>query len=80
MTHDENVYPDPFAFIPERYFDEKGELNNDDRVLAFGFGRRYFLSNFSSVNSFSQQNRVCVGEHVASATVSTSQIFSVTLN
>ena len=41
MTHDENVYPEPFAFKPERFLDENGELNDDDRVLAFGFGRRY---------------------------------------
>ncbi|KAH9480332.1 Cytochrome P450 monooxygenase 98 [Psilocybe cubensis] len=40
MTHDEDVYPEPFAFKPERFFDENGKLNNDDRVLAYGFGRR----------------------------------------
>ena len=41
MTHDENVYPEPFAFKPERFLDKNGELNDDDRILAFGFGRRY---------------------------------------
>ncbi|KAH9475493.1 Cytochrome P450 monooxygenase COX2 [Psilocybe cubensis] len=40
MTHDENVYPDPFSFKPERFFDSNGKLNDDDRVLAYGFGRR----------------------------------------
>lgn len=40
MTHDEEAYPDPFAFKPERFIDEKGKLNDDDRVLAYGFGRR----------------------------------------
>jgi len=39
MTHDESVYPDPFAFKPERFFDN-GKLNDDDRVLAYGYGRR----------------------------------------
>ncbi|KAF8880418.1 cytochrome P450 [Infundibulicybe gibba] len=39
MTHDEKVYKDPDSFQPERYF-EDGKLNNDDTVLAFGFGRR----------------------------------------
>ncbi len=40
MTHDENVYPDPFAFKPERYLYANGKLNDDSRVLAYGFGRR----------------------------------------
>uniref|UniRef100_A0A8H8CFI8 Uncharacterized protein n=1 Tax=Psilocybe cubensis TaxID=181762 RepID=A0A8H8CFI8_PSICU len=40
MTHDEEDYPEPYTFKPERFFDENGKLNDDDRVLAFGFGRR----------------------------------------
>ncbi|PPQ77485.1 LOW QUALITY PROTEIN: hypothetical protein CVT25_011355 [Psilocybe cyanescens] len=40
MTHNEDVYPEPFAFKPERFFDANGKLNNDDRILAYGFGRR----------------------------------------
>jgi len=40
MTHDESVYPEPFAFKPERFFDVNG-VPNDDRILAYGFGRRY---------------------------------------
>jgi len=40
MTHDESVYPDPFTFKPERFFDADGKLNNDNRILAYGFGRR----------------------------------------
>lgn len=40
MTHDEDIYPDPFSFKPERYLDEDGRLNDDDRVLAYGFGTR----------------------------------------
>ncbi|PPQ87679.1 hypothetical protein CVT25_011446 [Psilocybe cyanescens] len=40
MTHDEVVYPDAFSFNPDRFFDEDGVLNGDDRVLAYGFGRR----------------------------------------
>ncbi|KAF8880400.1 cytochrome P450 [Infundibulicybe gibba] len=39
MTRDESVYKDANRFQPERYF-ENGELNNDDTVLAFGFGKR----------------------------------------
>lgn len=40
MTHDEDVYEDPFEFEPERFFNADGSLNDDDRILAFGFGRR----------------------------------------
>ena len=40
MTHDENVYPDPFAFRPERFLKADGTLNDDSRILAYGFGRR----------------------------------------
>lgn len=40
MTHDENEYPDPFAFKPERFLDSDGKINSGGRVLAYGFGRR----------------------------------------
>ena len=40
MTHDETVYTDPFAFKPERFLDVNGKLNEDSRILAYGFGRR----------------------------------------
>ena len=40
MAHDENVYPDPFTFKPERFLNVDGSLNDDNRILAYGFGRR----------------------------------------
>lgn len=43
MTHDENEYPDPFAFRPERFLTKEGALDRtvrDPRTLVFGFGRR----------------------------------------
>lgn len=43
MLNDERRYPDPFIFRPERFIDESGNLNDDDKILAFGFGRRYIL-------------------------------------
>ena len=42
IMHDENMYPDPFTFNPERYNTtslEKG-LNLDPAQFAFGYGRR----------------------------------------
>uniref|UniRef100_A0A0W0F7G7 Cytochrome p450 n=1 Tax=Moniliophthora roreri TaxID=221103 RepID=A0A0W0F7G7_MONRR len=40
MTHDERVYEDPYQFRPERFLNAHSELNDDDVVLGFGFGRR----------------------------------------
>ncbi|CAA7264563.1 unnamed protein product [Cyclocybe aegerita] len=40
MTHDEGMYPEPSEFRPERHFTADGKLNGDDRILAYGFGRR----------------------------------------
>lgn len=40
MTHDETKYPDPYTFNPERFLSESGKINDDDRILAYGFGRR----------------------------------------
>ena len=40
MTHDEQRYPQPDLFLPERFFDEDGKLQEEDAILSFGFGRR----------------------------------------
>jgi len=40
LAHDEEIYPQPFEFNPERFFDQDGALNKDDCSFAFGFGRR----------------------------------------
>jgi len=40
MGHDESKYSDPYTFEPGRFLDASGKINNDDRVLAYGFGRR----------------------------------------
>ncbi|EEB97400.1 hypothetical protein MPER_03291, partial [Moniliophthora perniciosa FA553] len=37
MTHDEDIYPDPYEFKPERFLNTNGSIND---VLAYGFGRR----------------------------------------
>ena len=55
MLHDENKYPQPERFYPERYLREDGTLNPaapDPAEAAFGFGRR-----------------ICPGRHLARASV-----------
>jgi hypothetical protein len=42
--HDKDAYPDPMAFIPDRFVDvDKGCINHnirDPREYVFGYGRR----------------------------------------
>lgn len=49
MTRDESIYKEPNEFRPERFFNADGTLNDDDTVLAYGFGRRYFR--FSAIDT-----------------------------
>ncbi|KAF9013081.1 cytochrome P450 [Cyathus striatus] len=55
ILNDEDTYPNPSAFNPDRFLDVNGKLNPDvmdSSAAAFGFGRR-----------------VCPGRHVAFASV-----------
>jgi cytochrome P450 len=53
MAHDESKYPNPHAFMPERFINDDGSLKpNDTEHLAFGFGRR-----------------MCAGKHFADMAV-----------
>ncbi|PPQ99635.1 hypothetical protein CVT24_005213 [Panaeolus cyanescens] len=51
ITHDERRYTDPLSFNPDRFFDEEGRLNGDDRVLAYGFGRRLCVGRYLASNT-----------------------------
>ena len=53
MAHDESRFPNPHAFVPERFLNDDGSLKpNDMEHIAFGFGRR-----------------ICVGRHFADTSV-----------
>ncbi|KAF8440327.1 cytochrome P450 [Boletus edulis BED1] len=53
MAHDESRYPNPHAFIPERFLNDDGSLKPDTTgYFTFGFGRR-----------------MCVGRHFADASL-----------
>jgi len=40
MSRNEEKYPNPEAFMPERFLDKDGSLNEDKVPWIFGFGRR----------------------------------------
>ena len=59
MLHNEKVYPDPFSFKPDRFL-KGGKINKavpDPADAAFGFGRRYVMSQSFS---FSQSMTPCL--------------------
>ncbi|XP_056021775.1 cytochrome P450 2C28-like isoform X2 [Ostrea edulis] len=38
VSFDKDIFPDPHAFHPERFLDEKGNLHNREKVLTFSLG------------------------------------------
>ncbi|KIJ19367.1 hypothetical protein PAXINDRAFT_68976, partial [Paxillus involutus ATCC 200175] len=40
ISHNEVKYPNPTAFLPERFLQSDGTLNDDNLSWIFGFGRR----------------------------------------
>ncbi|TFK41794.1 cytochrome P450 [Crucibulum laeve] len=55
MLHNEEDYPEPMVFRPERFLNSNGNINieiRDPNGMAFGFGRR-----------------ICAGIHIAEATL-----------
>jgi len=50
ILHDEENYPEPFKFNPDRFLSQDGQLNpaiKDPALAAFGFGRRFVHILFS---------------------------------
>jgi len=50
ILHDEENYPEPFKFNPDRFLSQDGQLNpaiKDPALAAFGFGRRFVQILFS---------------------------------
>ncbi|KAG1807819.1 cytochrome P450 [Suillus subaureus] len=40
ISRDPDVYPEPYAFKPQRWIDDKGGLRDDLKFFVYGFGRR----------------------------------------
>ena len=68
MLHDPEAYPDSKAFKPERYI-KNGKIDpsvRDPLTIAFGFGRRYVISELSEIASGSNTLcRICPGRYLA---------------
>ncbi|PFH48550.1 hypothetical protein AMATHDRAFT_81734 [Amanita thiersii Skay4041] len=75
MMHDESRYKDPGKFIPERFFQDDGTLNDDRVDIIFGFGRRCGLSEGqphvrrSHMPSVSSLHSQCLGQHFGLSTL-----------
>ncbi|KAG2071819.1 cytochrome P450 [Suillus decipiens] len=46
MSQNEEKYPNPSQFLPERFLDADGNLNDDSVDMAFGFGRRICVGRY----------------------------------
>lgn len=71
ILNDENTYPEPARFRPERYLKD-GALDGsvlDPRSAFFGYGRRSVPGSAASHSSLKSTNicRICPGRHVADA-------------
>jgi cytochrome P450 len=40
VSFDNDIFPDPHVFRPERFLDEKGNLQHTDKVLTFSLGKQ----------------------------------------
>lgn len=73
MSRDEQRYPEPDLFKPERYLTPDGKLDPDctcdPETFVFGFGRRQvFTTRFQCPSYLNLENRKCVGGHIALST------------
>jgi hypothetical protein len=70
ISHDPEIYPEPFDFIPERWLDKDGQLTGAEERAAFGFGKRWpsMPQTAFAINEH-EFNRECVGIHLAKSTL-----------
>lgn len=54
ILHDEEMYPEPLRFNPDRYFEDDGQWDvkvRDPASVVFGFGRRICPGQFMAKES-----------------------------
>lgn len=70
ILHDEEVYPEPEEFKPERFMTEDGKVKDDPLLTyAFGYGRRYACALLSHYTCEPLPFRVCPGRHLVDSTL-----------
>lgn len=68
MCRNENVYPDPEEFRPERYIDGISE-NGDPSNIIFGFGRRSRTQTHNLTTFVNCLLRLCPGQQLADSNI-----------
>ena len=63
ITHDEEIYPDPFTFNPSRHLGD--DAQPDPYKFVFGFGRRVCPGMFSLWKSGKKNQQYISGAHFA---------------
>ncbi|KAJ7448628.1 cytochrome P450 [Mycena galericulata] len=70
ILHDEKMYPDPYAFKPERFLlDGKPNPAVKDPQAAFGFGRRSLRTCATRRKLTRIFSRICPGRHMATSSI-----------
>lgn len=64
INNDPEYWKNPQSFIPERFLDENGSLQPNEKLLPFALGLKFFIVKFFIYLAFLGRRR-CVGEILA---------------